>query len=109
MLVHLVDATGEDPVAAYRTVRGEIEAYGDGVLAAKPEIVALSKCDALDADDATAMADLLAEAIGAPVRCVSAISGTGLQDLLRGIAQHIAVDKAAEAASDPAEAVPWRP
>ena len=35
---------------AYKTVRGELEAYGDG-LAEKPEIVALNKVDALDADE----------------------------------------------------------
>ena len=46
MLLHLVDGTGEDAGAAYRTVRGELEAYGQG-LTDKPEIVALSKADAL--------------------------------------------------------------
>ena len=46
-LVHLVDATGEHAGAAYRTIRRELEAYGGGV-AEKPEIVALSKVDAVD-------------------------------------------------------------
>ena len=50
VLLHLVDATGEDVAADYKTVRGELKAYG-GDLARKKEIVALSKCDALDADD----------------------------------------------------------
>src|ERR1700754_172951 len=45
-LLHLVDATQEDVAAAYVTVRTELEAYG-GALAEKPEIVALSKIDAL--------------------------------------------------------------
>ena len=48
-LLHLIDGTEEDVVAAYKTVRREIEAY-DKNLAAREEIVALNKTDALDAD-----------------------------------------------------------
>ena len=51
VLIHLVDATQEDVAGAWRTVRGELEAYGEG-LAEKPELVALNKIDALDAGDA---------------------------------------------------------
>ena len=46
-MIHLVDATGEHAGAAYRTIRNELAAYGGGV-AEKPEIVALSKVDAVD-------------------------------------------------------------
>ena len=46
VLLHLVDGTGEDAGADYKTVRAELEAYGQG-LTDKPEIVALSKADAL--------------------------------------------------------------
>ena len=48
VLLHLVDGTGEHAGEAYKTVRAELEAYGEG-LADKPEIVALSKVDAHDA------------------------------------------------------------
>ena len=44
VLLHLVDVTGEDPVAAYRVIRDELEAYRPE-LAEKPEIVALNKID----------------------------------------------------------------
>src|SRR5574338_897263 len=47
LLLHLVDASGEDPVDAYEVVRGELEAYGAG-LETKPEIVALTKADLVD-------------------------------------------------------------
>ena len=46
-IVHLVDATGANAGADYRTVRRELAAYGEG-LAEKAEIVALSKVDAVD-------------------------------------------------------------
>src|SRR5688572_9764866 len=46
VLLHLVDGTGEHAGVAYKTVRAELEAYGEG-LAEKPEIIALNKADAL--------------------------------------------------------------
>src|SRR3954453_7632472 len=46
VLLHLVDGTGEHAGEAYKTVRGELQAYGHGLLE-KPEIVVLSKADAL--------------------------------------------------------------
>ena len=46
-LVRLVDAAGANAGADYRTIRRELEAYGEG-LADKTEIVALSKVDAVD-------------------------------------------------------------
>src|SRR5213075_2320158 len=46
VLLHLVDGTGEHAGKDYKTVRHELEAYGHG-LVDKPEIVALSKADAL--------------------------------------------------------------
>ena len=46
-LVHLIDATGANAGADYRTVRRELAAYGAG-LDEKTEIVALSKVDAVD-------------------------------------------------------------
>src|SRR5436190_18330446 len=46
VLLHLVDATYEDAGESYKTVRTELKAYSEE-LAAKPEIVALSKADAM--------------------------------------------------------------
>ena len=53
VLLHLVDGTGEHAGEAYKTVRAELDAYGDG-LADKPEIVALNKADALTPEAAQA-------------------------------------------------------
>ena len=63
VLLHLVDATLDDPADAYRIIRGELEAYGAG-LEDKPEIVALSKCDAVPADELKRKAKSLAKAAG---------------------------------------------
>src|SRR5574339_274674 len=47
VLLHLVDANNEDVATAYRTVRDELDAYGEG-LSDKPEVIALSKSDTID-------------------------------------------------------------
>src|SRR6201991_3126617 len=63
VLIHLVDATEEDVGEAWRTVRHELEAYGEE-LADKPEILALNKIDALDPETIEAKAAELAAAAG---------------------------------------------
>ena len=84
-LVHLVDITQDDPVAAYRTVRHELENYGEEV-AEKPELVALNKIDALPAEEAEVKRAAFAKAIGKDVRLVSGVSGAGVRELVNEIA-----------------------
>ncbi|HEY1425039.1 MAG TPA: GTPase ObgE [Caulobacteraceae bacterium] len=81
-LIHLVDATQADVVDAWRTVRGELAAYGEG-LADKPELVALNKVDALDETTRNYKAVALASATGAAPALVSGVSGEGVTALLR--------------------------
>src|SRR5262249_30939245 len=50
VILHLIDGTDEDVAKNYKTVRGELKAYGGG-LSRKPEIIALNKCDALTPAD----------------------------------------------------------
>ncbi len=88
VLLHLVDATGEDIAGAYRTVRAELKAYGGG-LEKKKEIVALTKCDALDEATIEAKsAELKAAARKKPL-IVSAVSGAGVKELLFALAREI--------------------
>jgi GTPase len=47
VLLHMIDATADDPAAAYKTVREELKAYS-APLAKKPEVIAFNKIDALD-------------------------------------------------------------
>ncbi len=96
VLLHLVDGTEEDPGAAYRTVRLELSAYGEG-LAEKPEIVCLSKCDALDAERRSQRLKSLAAAVGLPVAAISGASGEGVQEVLRSLWRAVAAKKRAAA------------
>ncbi|HYD72105.1 MAG TPA: GTPase ObgE, partial [Candidatus Binatia bacterium] len=84
-LVHLIDITQDNPVGAYRTVRHELESYGEE-LAEKPELVALNKIDALPAEDAEFIRDEFAKEIGKEVRLVSGVSGAGVRELVNEIA-----------------------
>jgi GTPase len=105
VLLHLVDATAEDPFAAHATVLAELAAYGAG-LADKPRITALSKADAADPDALEAAAMALAEATGAPVAWLSAATGAGVQDVLRALRRTV---DAARAVETRREAQPWTP
>ena len=82
MLLHLVDGTGEDPAEAYRVIRDELAAYGHG-LDEKPEVVALSKADALTPAARTAKAKALAKAAGRKPLILSAVSGEGVEQALK--------------------------
>src|SRR5271170_1768263 len=84
VLLHLVDGTGGDAGAAYKTVRAELTAYGQG-LADKPEIVALNKADALTADEIKEQAARLKRAAKKPPFIISAVSGQGVPEVLRGL------------------------
>jgi GTP-binding protein len=109
LLLHLVDATGEDPAAAYRTVREELAAYGHG-LDEKPEIVALSKIDALPEAERAKAAKKLAKAAGKKPLLLSAVSGEGVEAALRILTREIAAAGSADPNAVPAdEEEAWRP
>ena len=105
-LLHLVDATGEDPVAAWKILRAELKAYG-GDLHDKPEIVGLTKLDATPEDYAADLAKTLQDAGAGTVLTLSAVTGTGVIPMLREL---IAVIETSQAmAHEPKGAVPWSP
>lgn len=111
VLIHLVDCTQTDVAEAWRTVRHELEAYGAG-LGDKPEILALSKVDALDPDTLAMQKEALEAASGRPVSLVSGVSGQGVKDLLREAWRQVLARRAeAKAAARPGgeTAGDWRP
>ncbi|MGB8577138.1 MAG: GTPase ObgE [Pseudolabrys sp.] len=88
VLLHLVDGTAEDAGAAYKIVRDELEAYGQG-LAEKPEIVALSKSDAMTPEAIKIQIATLKKACKKTPMVLSAQSGQGVQEALRALAATI--------------------
>jgi GTP-binding protein len=110
VLIHLVDATQEDVAGAWRTIRQELEAY-DGGLAAKPEIVALNKVDALDPEARAEKAAALRTAAGVRPQIVSGVSGEGVTALLREAWAQVRAHRAEAAEAEGRGGVPegWSP
>ena len=105
VLLHLVDGTQEDVVAAWRTVRDELEAYGGG-LSEKPEILALNKIDALTDDLIADRTRALEEAAGMRVMTVSGAAGIDVDAVLREILAFVRRERQLEAAE---ASVEYRP
>jgi GTP-binding protein len=112
VLLHLVDATLDDPTEAYAIIRGEVEAYGAG-LEDKPEIVALSKADAVPKDEMKKKVRALKKVAGVNPFIVSAASGEGVTKVLRALVPEIKSMRLectkAKPGKPPAPVQRWRP
>ncbi len=110
VLLHLIDATSEDVTGAYQTVRAELASYSQE-LDQKPEILALSKCDAIDDETYERLSGELLQAFGKRAMRLSAVSGLGVRDVLFALADKVAsaayVDEEKTFEEQPKRA--WRP
>ena len=102
VLLHLVDGTSSTITKDYRTIVTELEAYADE-LGDKHRIVALNKCDALDAKTIATRRKALEKASGGPVHVISGVAGMGLTDVLRDL--HAQIKFEAPVVDD----APWQP
>lgn len=84
VLLHLVEATGEDPIGAYQTIQQELTAYSDS-LAIRPQILALSKIDAVDDEDIAELAAELGKVAQQQVFLISSATRTGLDPMLKQV------------------------
>lgn len=88
VLLHLVDMTQDDPVGAYHMVQEELRAYGADLIH-KPQIVALTKSDALAQEEIQArLADFVAKT-GVTSYAISAISNEGVSQMLYTLAHFL--------------------
>ena len=107
VLLHLVDATGEDAGKAYKIIRAELDAYGQG-LEDKVEIVALSKIDAVSPEILKEQKTKLKRAAKKEPLLVSAASNKGVTEILRALAA-IIDDNCKQDAEVGAEEKAWHP
>ena len=108
VLLHLVSAQEENVGKAYKTVRGELEAYGHG-LAEKPEIVALSQVDILDAEARKKKAAALKKAAGRAPLPLSAATGEGVEAVLRALMSVVEEAQQGDAGKTAAVDPRWQP
>ena len=96
VLLHLIDVYSEDAGKAYRDIRGELEKYS-AELAARPEIIALTKCEGLDEEIVKMqMAAILKENSDAKIFAISSSAHQGLTDVLRELWKVIDASKVDE-------------
>lgn len=108
VLLHLVDCTEENVVEAYETVRGELEAYDPGLID-KPEILALSKIDAISEDELKQRFEALKQATGKRPLLLSAVTRKGVDEALYAITKHIGEAKKQLEREADDEDKPWSP
>ncbi len=117
VLIHLIDATGDDPVKAWKVVKGELEAYGAG-LEDKPQILVLNKGDLLGPELMEDIAKQFARRKGGKPMIISGATGEGVDKLLDAIlpllGENLFGERKAVVASEEGEAAqeaekPWSP
>jgi GTP-binding protein len=107
VLLHLIDGTGEDAGADYKTVRNELKAYGQG-LTEKPEIVVLTKIDSLTPEAIKTQTAKLKKACKKTPMLMSSASRQGVTEVLRALWKHIAQTRDDVDVPDAKEEV-WQP
>jgi GTPase len=107
VLLHLVDAAGDDPVEAWRVVRGELEGYGAG-LEDKSEVIALSRSDLVERDRLEELKAELREATGTVPVAISAPLGEGVESLLDRLIETLGTEAELVEEADEASR-PWSP
>jgi GTP-binding protein len=108
LLLHLVDASEGDPAQVYRVVRDELAAYGAG-LERKPEIVALTKTDLVDARRLGEIVSAVRAAAGTAPLPVSAPLGEGVEQLLDRIIGTLSEARPEPQGKEAEDEKPWSP
>lgn len=107
VLLHLIDATQEDYLDAYRVIRGELEAYDEG-LAQKDEVVALTKTDSLTEEDISERLDAFEAEYGFRPFAISSVAKINMDEVLRALMKHIETENKREAEAEQ-EPQAWQP
>jgi GTP-binding protein len=85
LLVHLVDLSAESPEEDFRVVRAELSVYDDHLIE-RPLLVVGNKIDRPEAAERIPEVKALFEGMGFPFLPVSALTGEGIEELIRRLA-----------------------
>jgi GTPase len=108
VILHLIDAYTDDIAAAYTTIRTELAAYSQD-LPQRPEVVALTKIEGLDAEIIEMQKQAVSKVAGkVPVFAISSQAHEGLTDVLRELRRKVEAVRTAEkeAVEDENEGLP---
>src|SRR3954468_13179214 len=101
VLIHLVDvsgASGRDPAQDFDVIQRELERY-DPAVAAKPQLVAANKLDAVDDETRVKALEKRAKKAKLPFFKISGVTGIGIDALLEAAWNQITAVREAEAAA----------
>lgn len=90
VLIHLVDGLSEDPLGDMEMINHELDVF-DPRMSRKPQIVAFNKMDVPQAAERWPAVQAAVSERGLPVYAISAATGQGVQALLRGVAEALAM------------------
>jgi len=90
LLLHLVDAGGEDVLRDLLVVEEELAAYGNG-LSERPRLVVLNKMELCDDEELEERVAAIAAHTGQPPLVISAAASQGLQTLLAAVWQQLGI------------------
>ena len=86
LLLHLIDATLDNPKAQFKTINSELKKYSKD-LAGKPQIIVFTKIDAITPERLKAIKKL--KFVGRKVFYVSGAAHTGLPELLQEVVREL--------------------
>jgi GTPase len=110
VLVHLIDATADDPVKAYKVIRAELKAYS-AMLAKKPEIIVFNKIDAVDSKTLNKLVKTFTAKIKKEPLLMSAAASKNVDQVMQKAYSYAAKARIRQKAPDPKGVVTteWRP
>lgn len=95
VLLHLIDGYSDDIAKRYKTIRSELKNYSSE-LTKRPEVIALTKTEGLDEELIDMQVNALKKvAKKAEIFAISSTAHTGLKEVLRSLAVHVATAKEA--------------
>lgn len=104
VILHMIDSLSNDVAGDYQKIRRELEVYSPD-LAAKPELVALTKSDTVDDEIIDMQRQSLAEVTDSPILAISSSAHRGTTELLRQLLAVVEADRARRAEIEEAELV----
>lgn len=109
VLLHLIDVYTDDAAAAYRAIRRELANYSPE-LSKRPEVVALTKTEGLDADIVAMQVEAIRAVAPAETEifAMSSAAHQGTTEVLRALRRHVVAVREREA-SEAVEEVDDRP
>ena len=103
VILHMIDAMTEDVVESYRVIRRELAQHSTA-LVTKPEVIALTKIDAVSESTVKQQLEHLRQVTKSPIYPISAPAHLGILGLLRHLAEMVEQQKAKQAPIDQADA-----